>query len=125
MRIILITIILLAGAVSSSQAQFWKKKKNRNQANEQLHPSALNPLPKAGQYQPKAEKKRSSKSGPTYESEQQFYDRMEALAKEKRKIEKLMAKPQYSNPMYFGHKRPPKKRKPGKMKYCKECGIRH
>ena len=27
--------------------------------------------------------------------------------------------------MYFGHKRPPKKRPANKMKFCKECGIRH
>jgi hypothetical protein len=50
---------------------------------------------------------------------------MQATVKEKRKAEKIMEKPQYSNPMYFGHKRPPKKRAPNKMKYCKECGIRH
>ena len=50
---------------------------------------------------------------------------MLAVAKERDKAEREMAKPQYSNPMYFGHKRPPKKHKPGKMKYCKECGIRH
>jgi hypothetical protein len=50
---------------------------------------------------------------------------MEEVARQRRKNEKLMAKPQYSDPMYFGHKRPPKKRPPEKMKYCKVCGIRH
>lgn len=34
-------------------------------------------------------------------------------------------KPQYTNPLYFGHKKPPKKRKVGKKKFCKECGIVH
>lgn len=34
-------------------------------------------------------------------------------------------KPQYSDPSYFGHKKPPKKRKRGKRKYCKECGMTH
>lgn len=34
-------------------------------------------------------------------------------------------KPQYSNPAYFGHKKKPKKRKRGKRKFCKECGIVH
>ena len=34
-------------------------------------------------------------------------------------------KPQYSNPLYFGHKKKPKKRKRGKQKVCKECGIKH
>ncbi len=45
--------------------------------------------------------------------------------KENKKNAKLMQKPQYSNPMYFGHKRPPKKRPPGKQKVCKECGMKH
>jgi hypothetical protein len=34
-------------------------------------------------------------------------------------------RPQYTDPMYFGHKKPPKKRKRGKQKYCKECGMKH
>jgi len=36
-----------------------------------------------------------------------------------------MKKPQYSDPTYFGHKKKPKKRPPGKKKFCKECGIYH
>ena len=31
----------------------------------------------------------------------------------------------YSKAPYFGHKRPPKRRPPGSMKLCKECGIMH
>jgi len=69
--------------------------------------------------------KKKAPSGPSYQSEQEYYERMARLDKEKKKIAKEMEKPQYSNPMYFGHKRPPKKRKAGKLKYCKECGIRH
>lgn len=41
------------------------------------------------------------------------------------KMEKGMKKPQYSNPLYFGHKKRPKIRKEGKRKMCKECGIVH
>jgi hypothetical protein len=74
---------------------------------------------------PKKAKKKSSSKGATYESEQQYYERMAKVFKEKEKAEKEMMKPQYSNPMYFGHKRPPKKHKRGKMKFCKECGLRH
>ena len=36
-----------------------------------------------------------------------------------------MEKPQYSDPSYFGHKKKPKKRPPGKKKFCKECGMYH
>jgi hypothetical protein len=45
--------------------------------------------------------------------------------KQKAKDQKLAQKPQYSNPLYFGHKKPPKKRPPGKQKFCKECHLKH
>ena len=56
---------------------------------------------------------------------QEAKDRMIANAKKYEKMAKEMEKPQYSDPSYFGHKNPPKKRKPGKKKFCKECRIRH
>lgn len=56
---------------------------------------------------------------------EEFWQRMETNAKHKKKIAKKMEKPQYSDPMYFGHKKKPKKRPPGKRKFCKECGITH
>ncbi|HEY9486691.1 MAG TPA: hypothetical protein VIQ51_00085 [Chryseosolibacter sp.] len=123
LRIIL--FVLMAFATAESHAQFWKgKKKKSGVENIAQQPTSLNPSPSAkAEYAPKASR-RSSK-GPTYGLEQEYYERMEALEKARRKNEKLMEKPQYSDPLYFGHKRPPKKRKPSKMKFCKECGIRH
>jgi hypothetical protein len=56
---------------------------------------------------------------------QEQKERMVANAKKYEKMAKEMEKPQYSDPSYFGHKNPPKKRKPGKKKFCKECRIRH
>ena len=55
----------------------------------------------------------------------EFYERVEKAAREKQKILRKLAKPQYSNPRYFGHKCLPKKRPYWRMRYCKECGIRH
>jgi hypothetical protein len=55
----------------------------------------------------------------------EWEQRMEANAKKYNKMAKEMKKPQYSDPLYFGHKQKPKKRPPGKKKYCHECGIRH
>jgi hypothetical protein len=55
----------------------------------------------------------------------EFYVRIEKAAKEKQRILRKLAKPQYSNFTYFGHKNPPKKHLPFAMRYCKECGIRH
>ena len=121
---IFIIFIFLLGVSVSSYAQL-RKKRNKNINTEQTQqPTTLDPLPERTQVPPRASRTRNTK-GPTFESERQYYERMEALEKEKRKAEKMMMKPQYSDPMYFGHKRPPKKRKAGKLKYCKECGIRH
>ena len=55
----------------------------------------------------------------------EYYERIEKAAKEKQRILKKLAKPQYSNRLYFGHKHKPRKRPPHKMKYCEQCGIRH
>ncbi len=66
-------------------------------------------------------KKVNVKHTPRYE----FYARVEKVAKEKQRMLKKMDEPQYSNPLYYGHKRPPKRHEVHKMRYCKECGIRH
>ncbi len=55
----------------------------------------------------------------------EYHELMEANAKKYKKMHKQMEKPQYSDPAYFGHKKKPKKRKPGKRKLCKECNIVH
>ncbi|MCB0495022.1 MAG: hypothetical protein KDC79_02710 [Cyclobacteriaceae bacterium] len=56
---------------------------------------------------------------------EEYEERMKAKAKEYKKLAKLIEKPQYSDPAYFGHKHKPKKRPPGKRKYCDECGMVH
>ena len=55
----------------------------------------------------------------------EYEDRMKSNVKKYKKQARLMKKPQYSDPSYFGHKRKPKKRPPGKRKLCKECEIVH
>ncbi len=117
-----ITIVLALICATGSLAQSQKEKKRAKESRESTLPTTRDPLPKK-EYAPKASRKTTK--GPTYQSEQQYYERKEELEKIRRKNERLMDKPQYSDPMYFGHKRPPKKRKASKMKYCKVCGIRH
>jgi len=56
---------------------------------------------------------------------EEYKQRMEANVKKYNKMARVMEKPQYSDPSYFGHKRKPKKRAPGKRKFCKECEIVH
>jgi hypothetical protein len=55
----------------------------------------------------------------------EFYVRIEKAAKEKQRMLRKLAAPQYSDFTYFGHKHKPKKHLPFAMRYCKECGIRH
>ncbi|GIV38185.1 MAG: hypothetical protein KatS3mg032_2564 [Cyclobacteriaceae bacterium] len=104
-----------------------KKSGQKTEATQPEVPTSLQPYAPRKDYSPESEKKQKRvKEQPiTYNARERFYERMEEVARQRRKNEKLMAKPQYSDPMYFGHKRPPKKRPPEKMKYCKVCGIRH
>jgi hypothetical protein len=122
MRIIIaISFVLI---VSGSFAQ--SKKQRRAEAAQQGEPNSLDPAPQEERRElPKHVRKKTESKGPTYNSEREYYERVEAFAKTRRRNEKMMMTPQYSNPTYFGHKRPPKKRPPHKMKFCKECGIRH
>ncbi|MEQ8582386.1 MAG: hypothetical protein RIC30_02090 [Marinoscillum sp.] len=55
----------------------------------------------------------------------EFRKRIANTTRKKAKMEKKASKPQYADPLYFGHKKPPKKRPNGKKKFCKECGLTH
>lgn len=59
------------------------------------------------------------------EEHEAFRERMADNQKKKLKELKKADKPQYTDPLFFGHKKPPKKRKNGKKKFCKECGLKH
>jgi len=121
---------LLIGCALHSWAQSVpgssKNKKKAKGEEVQDQPSSLQPYYPEKKYEPKEKKGTKKTAGKiTYDAREQFYDRMEQVAKAHRKAEKELEKPQYSDPSYFGHKRPPKKRPPEKMKFCKVCGIRH
>ena len=120
MRIILSIIFVLTVFVSYSQSRKQKKSEAA-----QGGPTTLDPLPRDHRQPPKEARKRAASKGPTYNSEKEYYERVEDFSKTRRKNEKMLMSPQYSDPTYFGHKRPPKRRPPNKMKFCKECGIRH
>ena len=119
MRILFSMLLVLSLLTSYSQSRRVRKAETQQQG-----PTSLDPLP-SDQKIPKHAQKRAGTKGATYNSEKEYYDRVEAFAKTRRKNEKMLMSPQYSDPSYFGHKRPPKRRPPDKMKFCKECGIRH
>ncbi len=59
------------------------------------------------------------------EETRDFERRMKKTVRRKAKLEKESMQARYQDPTYFGHKKPPKKRKNGKKKFCKECGLWH
>ena len=69
--------------------------------------------------------KTGRKAKVTHTARYEFYERVEKAAKEKQRIIKRLAKAQFSDRRYFGHKRIPKRRLSFKMRYCNKCGIRH
>jgi hypothetical protein len=129
MRSIVVLLFVFITVVSFGQSK--KKKQQRPKADERSAPVPTSLDPNVQHtFEPRREKSQKSKrrkasKGGSYSPEQDHSDRMAAVEKERRKTERMADKPQYSDPSYFGHKRPPKKRPPGKMKFCKECGLRH
>lgn len=99
--------------------------------------STETPKPPRPQYQAVKKEKKSvfaflkkkKKTSPFYSTKEEevaaFRKKMKTVYKQKAKEEKLAQKPEYSDPSYFGHKRPPKKRPPGKQKFCKVCKMKH
>ncbi len=89
-------------------------------------PTIREPVYKKGVFSPhRAKSYKLKKQKVTHSAQYEFYERVEQAAKDREKLLKKLAKPQYSNFLYYGHKRKPKKHAPNKMKYCPECGIRH
>jgi hypothetical protein len=115
MKIKGLAIIFLGTFSLAAVAQ--KQKKSQN-------PTSIDPSSPSKVYSPKVSKRKKS-GATTYNAREKFYDRIEENSKRRRKNEDMESRDQYSNFQYFGHKKPPKRRSPEKMKYCKVCGIRH
>lgn len=131
MRLILIILLCCCGVAFNANAQKAKKKK-ANKAEQAERSNAFEPyVPEKAMSPAKTTKKNKKRSFRARynknldRKQEEFRERMEANAKEYKKAQRQMEKPQYSDPMYFGHKKKPKKRPPGKRKFCKECGIVH
>jgi len=104
--------------MAAAQVAWAQKNQEKAQA-----PNSLEPLYPKKDYGPKKAKKK--KAPVTFDARNEFYDRMEKNWEAREKREKNLDATDKSQPPYFGHKRPPKKRPASKMKYCKICGIRH
>ena len=120
LRIVFILISLLLAGSSFAQSKRKQKKEEESQQS-----TTIEPFYPQKEFTPKRNKTSSSAKITYTNAEEEFYERMSELQKTRKKNEKMMEDPQYSNYAYFGHKHIPKRHKPGKMKYCKVCGIRH
>jgi hypothetical protein len=127
MRPSLLVIGLLLVAHASFAQLSRKEKKAARKGTALDQPTTVDPANSERDYSSKKAKHSKAKkgSGPTHNSMKEYDQRLDARAKTYRKNEKNVSTPQYVDPMYFGHKKPPKKRPAHKMKLCKVCGIRH
>jgi len=125
MRYVLL-ILLLIGSVSMVHSQSEKDRKKQKQEIQVPKHSPSSRDPGSSDNLFRGERK-FSKSGNSLEAKavQEYQQRMKQNTRKYNKIERQKDNPQYSDPMYFGHKRKPKKRPVGKRKFCKVCGIEH
>jgi len=119
-NLIIILLILSCSAVLAQSRNKSKKKKSV-----EYDRGATYEIETSNKNQKRKKKAEYSLAGQYDKKVEEFYERMEANTKKHQKMAKEMEKPQYSDPSYFGHKRKPKKRPPGKKKFCKECGMYH
>ena len=126
-------LVLLWGHTVSAQSEKKKtKSKKKAPASEQYQnfPSAKSPGQNQSSYKSsrRSRKKGSNKNNLMHQLDQkveEYHQRVKEVHKRNEKLARLSRKPQYSDPSYFGHKKKPKKRPPGKKKFCKECGMAH
>ena len=117
-------MLLTMGVCFATKAQTTQGKTQVQ--NEITSPSSTDPGTEKEYSERRVSKKKAGKSFVTYgEKIEEYERRLKANQKKYKKIAKGMKAPQYSDPTYFGHKKKPKKRPPGKKKYCEECGIIH
>jgi hypothetical protein len=120
-----IMIVLVTGACSLAVAQSGKGESSRENVPQAFDRGATYDTGASKKGQKSKKKSKYSLAGEYDKKVEEYHKRMEANVKQHSKIAREMEKPQYSDPTYFGHKKPPKKRPVGKKKFCKECGMSH
>ena len=132
--ILLVGFILISLDFTVSAQSRKNKVKSKNESSAptsyENFPSSKNPGSSQASHKNsrRSIKKGSSKNNLMHQLDQkvvEYHQRVRDAQKRYKKMARLSQKPQYSDPSYFGHKRKPKKRAPGKKKLCKECGILH
>ena len=113
MRFLLFIAVLLVSSASFAQLS-RKEKKAARRGTAVDQPTTLDPASSMPDYSDKHAKHTKSKkkkgTGPTYNSQKEFQDRMDDRGKTYRQNEKNVSTEQYVNPMYFGHKKSAEKK---------------
>jgi hypothetical protein len=125
---LLLSILFTIVALTSYGQLTRKEKKAARRGTAVDQPTTLSPGAEDADFvapKVKEHKQKKKSGGITYNSQKEYEARMADRAKTYRYNERMLMKPQYANPAYFGHKHKPKRHAAGKLKYCKECGIRH
>ncbi len=125
MRILKLQLVIVFVTLSWSVAQAQSKKKDTTKEEKRIEYDRGATYEIESSKKVKKKKAKYSLAGEYDKKVEEFDKRMEENAKKYKKMAKEMEKPQYSDPTYFGHKKKPKKRPPGKKKFCKECGMYH
>jgi hypothetical protein len=125
MRNLKVQLVILFVAISCSTALAQSKKEDPSKKGERVEYDRGATYEVGTSIKVRKKKSKYSLAGEFDKKVEEFDKRMEANAKKYKKMAKEMEKPQYSDPTYFGHKKKPKKRPPGKKKFCKECEMYH
>ncbi len=122
--LLVVSIILLSvWLLSSCSSQ--KQPSNYSDMVKEMNSSRMKALTKSQDKDKNKATEAAAKSKTTKFDAQPYNAFTDKRRDKNRKKAADLDKPQYSDPMYFGHKRKPKKRPPGKRKLCKECGLTH
>lgn len=125
MKFLLSVIVLIVLVASTSFAQTGKRQDKKPTRNTTSSVSSGSGNERSNTIFTENKRSGSKRLSWADQKKKEYEERMEANAKKYKKMAKEMEKPQYSDPSYFGHKKKPKKHRPGKKKLCKECGMRH
>ena len=115
--VVLLSVLFIWSGVVFGQSENQTKKENKNPNSD-----------RGATYNDTSKKTQKKKVKYNYDFDgkiKEFDKLMQANVKKYKKRDRLMQKPQYSDPTYFGHKKKPKKRPPNKRKLCKQCDIVH
>ena len=121
LRLVFIIAFFCVGTPSHAQ------KKRKSSKNEDLVTSVEPYYPERNDYVSKKATgtEEGAKNSITYKALEDSKKQRHRVNKQKLRAERELEKAQNIELDYFGHRNPPKRRSPTKIRYCKRCQIKH